>query len=334
MFVHLTKRTKFLFRVRSFIKRTNTNELPAERFTNCSLNVQFVCSPTGIFIATKCVLTTSYNFFCRNFCIRKDFVSDRNTLKKRLTVVGIAMLLLSPFLVVFMLVYLFLTHAEQFYKHPSTASSRRWSNLSKWIFREFNEVNHLFKHRINSSVTHASDYLKQFPSPILSIIAKFVSFVSGGFAAILIIIAFLDESLLEGHIFGRNLFWYAAVFGAITAIGRALVSDELLVLDPHGTMSLTVQHTHYMPKKWRGKENTEFVRVEFETLFQYTGKLLLEEMASIFLTPFLLIFVVPKRVDEILQFIEDFTIDVEGVGHVCRYSTMLLKSIRTPNLCS
>ncbi|XP_024981209.1 autophagy-related protein 9 [Cynara cardunculus var. scolymus] len=264
-----------------------------------------------------CIL---HSMFDRNFCIRKDFVRDHDTLKKRLMVVGIAMLLLSPFLVVFMLVYLFLRHAEQFYNHPSTASSRRWSNLSKWIFREYNEVDHLFKHRINSSVTHASDYLKQFPSPILSIIAKFVSFVSGGFAAILIIIAFLEESLLEGHIFGRNLFWYAAVFGAITAISRAAVSDELLVLDPHGTMALVLQHSHYMPKRWRGKENTEFVRVEFETLFQYTGKMLLEEMASIFLTPFLLIFVVPKRVDDILQFIADFTVDVEGVGHVCSFS--------------
>ncbi|MFS7943857.1 hypothetical protein Hanom_Chr06g00505131 [Helianthus anomalus] len=47
MFVHLTKRTKFLVRVRSFIKRTNTSELPAEWFTNRSLNVRFVCSPTS-----------------------------------------------------------------------------------------------------------------------------------------------------------------------------------------------------------------------------------------------------------------------------------------------
>ncbi|KAJ0483775.1 hypothetical protein HanIR_Chr13g0668421 [Helianthus annuus] len=45
MFVHLTKRTKFFVRVRLFNKRTNTNELPAERFTNCSPNVWFVCSP-------------------------------------------------------------------------------------------------------------------------------------------------------------------------------------------------------------------------------------------------------------------------------------------------
>lgn len=62
------------------------------------------------------------------------------------------------------------------------------------------QVDHLFKHRMNSSVVHASDYLKQFPSPILTIVAKFISFVSGGFAAVLIIIAFLEESLLEGHI--------------------------------------------------------------------------------------------------------------------------------------
>ncbi|KAJ0755705.1 hypothetical protein HanPI659440_Chr09g0360821 [Helianthus annuus] len=46
MFVHLTKRTKFPVRVRLFNKRTNTNELPAERFTNCSPNVWFVCSPS------------------------------------------------------------------------------------------------------------------------------------------------------------------------------------------------------------------------------------------------------------------------------------------------
>ncbi|CAL5193731.1 unnamed protein product [Lathyrus oleraceus] len=265
-----------------------------------------------------CILQSMFD---RNFCVRRDFVSNPKTLKKRLMVVGFAMLLLSPFLVIFMLAYLFLKHAEQFYNHPSTASSRRWSNLSRWMFREFNEVDHLFRHRINNSVLHASDYLKQFPSPIISIIAKFISFVSGGFAAVLIIIAFLEESLLEGHIFGRNLFWYAAVFGTITAISRAAIANELLVLNPEGAISMVVQHTHYMPKRWRGKEITELVRLEFETLFQYTGMMLLEDMASIFLTPYLLLFVVPKRVDDILQYIADFTVNVEGVGHVCSLST-------------
>ncbi|KAL8138936.1 hypothetical protein V2J09_004937 [Rumex salicifolius] len=269
-----------------------------------------------------CVLQSMFD---RNFCVRRDFISNPDTLRKRLVVTGILMLLLSPFLVIFMLVYLFLKHAEQFYNHPTTASSRRWSNLSRWMFREFNEVDHFFKHRINNSIVHASDYLKQFPSPIICIIAKFISFISGGFAAVLIIIAFLDESLLEGHLFGRNLFWYAAVFGTITAISRAAVVDELLVLDPEREMSLVVQNTHYMPKRWRTKEHTETVRMEFETLFQYTAMMWLEEMASIFLTPYLLIFVVPKRVDSILQFIADVTVNVEGVGHVCSFSAFEFK---------
>lgn len=83
-------------------------------------------------------------YFYRNFCVKRDFVSNPAMLKKRLIVVGLAMLLLSPFLVIFMLVYLFLRHAEQFYNHPSTASSQRWSTLSKWIFREYNEVITIF----------------------------------------------------------------------------------------------------------------------------------------------------------------------------------------------
>ncbi|MFS8024678.1 hypothetical protein Hanom_Chr16g01466211 [Helianthus anomalus] len=39
MFVHLTKRTKFLVCVCLFNKRTNTNELTAAWFTNCSPNI-------------------------------------------------------------------------------------------------------------------------------------------------------------------------------------------------------------------------------------------------------------------------------------------------------
>ncbi|KAL0554024.1 hypothetical protein IC582_007929 [Cucumis melo] len=290
---------------------------PAVKFDSSGNHYRLTLTKSLEWTLNWCILQSMFD---RNYCVRREFISNPSTLKKRLRVVGVVMLLLSPFLVIFMLVYLFLRHAEQFYNHPSTASSRRWSNLSKWIFREYNEVEHLFKHRINSSVLHASEYLKQFPSPIISIIAKFISFVFGGFAAILIIIAFLDESLLEGHIFGRNLLWYAAVFGTITAISRAAVTDEILVLDPEGAMSMVVQHTHYMPKRWRGKETSELVRLEFENLFQYTGMMLLEEMVSIFLTPFLLVYVVPERVDDILQFIADFTVHIEGVGHVCSFS--------------
>ncbi|MFS7992635.1 hypothetical protein Hanom_Chr12g01084671 [Helianthus anomalus] len=64
MFVYLTKRTKFLVRVRLFNKQTNTNKLPAEQFTNCSPNVWFVCSPKD----------NTYNFL-RSFFTKVMLVS-------------------------------------------------------------------------------------------------------------------------------------------------------------------------------------------------------------------------------------------------------------------
>ncbi|MFS8005065.1 hypothetical protein Hanom_Chr13g01233091 [Helianthus anomalus] len=71
MFVHLTKRTKFLVRVRLFNKRTNTNELPAEQFTNCSPNVWFVCNPNhgfmgdiGIGMGQLCIFQRFYLMYC------------------------------------------------------------------------------------------------------------------------------------------------------------------------------------------------------------------------------------------------------------------------------
>ncbi|XP_062205111.1 autophagy-related protein 9-like [Phragmites australis] len=260
------------------------------------------------------------SMFDSKFCVRKDFLTSSRILKKRLVCMGIAMLLLSPCLVIFPLVYMFLRHAEEFYNHPSTASSRRWSNLSRWILREYNEVEHFFRHRMNNCTVHSLNYLKQFPTPLISIIAKFISFVSGGLAGILLILGFLDESILEGHVFGRNLLWYAVIFGTIAAISRKVVADDLQVIDPEGAMTIVVQQTHYMPKRWRGKESSDLVRKEFETLFQYTITMLLEEMASIFITPYLLIFVVPKCVNDILHFISDFTVYVDGVGDVCSLS--------------
>ncbi|MFS7973502.1 hypothetical protein Hanom_Chr09g00857241 [Helianthus anomalus] len=67
MFVHLTNRTEFLVHVRLFIKRTNVNELSAERFTNCSLNVRFVYSP----------ICTPSNFILLVFVHHKFFFGFR-----------------------------------------------------------------------------------------------------------------------------------------------------------------------------------------------------------------------------------------------------------------
>jgi len=258
--------------------------------------------------------------FDSNFLIHRDFTSNPARLRKRLVLLGGTMLLLSPFYVIFMFFLFLLRNAELFYHNPASMSSRRWSNLAKWNFREFNELEHMFKHRLNSSYKYAMEYVKQFPSPIVSMIAKLVSYIVGAFAAVIIFISLMDESLLEGHIGRHNLIWYTACFATVLMISRSLILEDYQIFDPVGVMQQISSHTHYMPKHWRGAEKTETVRLEFEGLFKYKAALFFEEIMSIFVTPFILIFAMPKCVEDVLLFVQDFTVHIEGVGHVCSLS--------------
>ncbi|KAG0627007.1 hypothetical protein M758_2G167400 [Ceratodon purpureus] len=260
------------------------------------------------------------HMFDSNFLIHRDFTSSPARLRKRLVVLGVSMLLLAPFYVIFMFFYFLLRNAELFYHNPASMSSRRWSNLAKWNFREFNELEHMFKHRLNSSYRHAVEYVKQFPAPITSMIAKLVSYVAGAFAAVILLISLIDESLLEGHIGKHNLIWYTAFFATVLMVSRSLITEDYQVFDPVGVMRQITSHTHYMPKHWRGAENTETVRLEFEGLFKYKAALFFEEIMSIIVTPFILIFALPKCVEDVLLFVQDFTVHIEGVGHVCSLS--------------
>ena len=119
---------------------------------------------------------------------------------------------------------------------------------------------------------------------------------------------------IKGHIFGGNLFWYAAVFRTITAIRGAAVTDELLILDPKETRSLVVQHTYYLPKDGMERKILSWLEWNLKPCFSilewcYWRR---SHQFYFFLIPCLLLFAVPKRVDDILQFIEDYTVHVEG----------------------
>lgn len=72
---------------------------------------------------------------------------------------------------------------------------------------------------MNNSAVHSLNYLKQFPTPLISIVAKFVSFVSGGLAGALIIMGFLGESILEGHVSSlQSLFCFLLLACCILSI--------------------------------------------------------------------------------------------------------------------
>ena len=75
-------------------------------------------------------------------------------------------------------------------------------------YREFNELQHLFDQRVRCSLKYANAYCAQFPTPVLSVVARCVSFVMAGFVGLFLIFTLMDESiLLHVRLFDRNLIW-------------------------------------------------------------------------------------------------------------------------------
>ncbi|GAX83721.1 hypothetical protein CEUSTIGMA_g11146.t1 [Chlamydomonas eustigma] len=272
-----------------------------------------------------CIL--DHMFDEHSFRVRKDFLTDPAKLQKNLTdpaklqkrfkLAAIMNLVLCPFLLVFLVIYFFMHNAEKFYSHPGALGSRRWSALAKWQLRELNELPHYLSHRLAASHTSTTKYLAQFPSQTLAAVARFVAFVTGSIAALLLLVTMMDDGLLERPLLGRHIVWWLAALGVVLTASRTLVSEDPVAYDPEKVLAEVAAITHHMPRHWRGRAHTPEVQGELSSMFPLKVQQFLEEMASVFMTPFLLYFVLPISAASIVTFVSECSVEVPGVGHVC-----------------
>jgi autophagy-related protein 9 len=264
-----------------------------------------------------CVLDAMFNE--STFKIEQSFVHDEAALRRRFRTMAIVNALFSPFLFVFLVIYFFMKNAEALYHHPSSLGARRWSPAARWSLREYNELPHFIEQRLYAGHAAATTYVAQFPNHAVSHIARFIAFITGSFAAVLIALTLADERILEyDFAAGRQTLWWLGLVGVILAVSRALIIEpSLTAFDPEYALLEVAAHTHYLPRHWRGgRAHTLEVQEEFQSLFRYRAFLLFEELASVLLTPLLLWYSLPKCAGAIVKFVDRNTTCIEGVGDV------------------
>lgn len=115
---------------------------------------------------------------------------------------------------------------------------------------------------------------------------RFVSFIAGSFAAVLILASVLDPDIFlhfeitpgrtvlfyigcKSHFspssYSRTRTYYAAfrfgiVFSSAVAITRGMVPDAHQVFDPEMLLREVVRYTHYLPDEWEGQLHSKMVR--------------------------------------------------------------------------
>lgn len=241
---------------------------------------------------------------------------------------GLLNLLFAPFILAFLIVYFFFKYGEELHKNPSQLSSRTYTPMARWKFRDFNELPHLFRSRLNASYPKAIKYVNQFPQHKMVIVAKFIAFVSGSIALSLALFSLIDENILTNFqiTHGRSVLWYLGVLGMIWTAARGFIPDPHLVFDPVILFRDLVTDTHYLPSEWqRMGLHTDAVRREFSQLFEYRIVVFFVELLAVLFAPFILWFSMPHCAGKIVDFFREFTVHVDGVGWICSFAVFDFK---------
>ena len=258
--------------------------------------------------------------FDEKFHVRKDFY-DVEALRRRFKTLAVVNFFLSPFLAIFMTFYFVLHNAERFYHQPSAVGTREWSSIGFWRMREFNELPHFARWRLTAAHKYATRYVSQFPNPITDICAKFVTYIVGAFAACALLLALVDDRLLNAYIGNRDVFWLTASLGAILATSRAFIVEENVAFEPNLAIARVVAHTHHFPKHWRKSAHKLEVKNEFTNeLFPLKATTFFDELIGIFLCPFVLWYPLSDSAGDIIEFVRNSTSRVVGIGDVCSLS--------------
>lgn len=96
-------------------------------------------------------------------------------------------------------------------------------------------------------------------------------------------------------------------------------------------MTAVLAHTHYLPITWKGQGHTSHVREQFGQFFQLRAFYLLSELVSPITTPLILIFYIRPRALDFVDFFRNFTVSVVGVGDVCSFAQMDVRTHGNPD---
>lgn len=247
----------------------------------------------------------------RSILIAKDIRQYAENLKKRIYIFSILNIFLSPFLFVFVVIYLICRYVEELRTQPSELGSRQWTRTALWKFREFNELSHLFSQRMYLSMEPTRKYLSQFPSYIIGILARWILFMAGTIAVLLLVLGLLNQDLLlNASLWGKDLIVYLGICGGIVAVTRVLIPPEIIIPESGKYLREISEHTHYSFDENTAKE-------DIHNMFTFSVWIYIQEVLSILVAPYILLYSLPSKTEELLLFFRKYTTVLHDLGHVC-----------------
>lgn len=305
----------------------------AETHKNSDINVFFINNKITLkdnyFISLMDKNIIKMNYLCRlmewniMFCfinpiLGEDFKFDRNfiylnekflrKIKKRIINVVILNFIFMPIIMPFMILQNLFKYGEKFYTNPKLIMSRHWGRLAQWKFRNYNELPHEFKDKIQASYKTADEYSSMFPNRLISTIAEFVVFILSSFLVVLVFISLVNEKTLTDLyiVENKNTLWFLGVMVTIIAIFKGFMKDTKIC-----NMEDTVDKL---------KESINCLNIEeFFTQYEYHIVSFFKDIAYTIMSPFQL-YELYFKAPEIILFLNEATTNNLKLGHTNSYA--------------
>lgn len=265
----------------------------------------------------------SYSMINRNKLIRK--------MKQRINIMTILNIILIPFTIIFVLIYILFKYGEEFYKNPKNLSTREWSMYSRWKIREFNELIHILNQRLEKGGVYTQEFIDKLPTnKYIVLLLKLVVFILSSIVITLILITMVNDNIILNVEItqGKSLLWLLGISGSILAICRNYTKDKNTLKfkykkgyqegEKEYKLDKVAEYIHYIPESWV-KDPIRYKSKIIE-MYPYQIISLLKEIIGILLTPIIMKVSVYNSVEIIVDFIYTYTKYDKELGYVCQFA--------------
>ena len=281
----------------------------------------------------ECIM--DYAFTQGSVNISKKFVNYRQLQFRIFYYCSFEIIIMIPLGILKLILWLF-TNADNI-KSNRNLNKRTWSTYAQIMFKNYNELKHIFENRISHSYFYSEKFILCFKEKFFSIIARFLSLVCGSFLFILFIISTINEDILmEISIGGKKLVWYACIIGILISFSSNFEETGNIPIQEEFYDIVQVKQKYYqclvnklinIPENWRIVQNLSkrFKLINLEYNFIWMN--LFNELLSIIFFPYLwmkLFF----QASDIVSFLKNHTVCVEGLGDICGFSINDLKKYK------
>lgn len=242
-------------------------------------------------------------------------------LKFKFYLIGLLSLVFSPVIFIFLLTYIIFRHGESIRSTPGSLIGRQWTRYAEWRFRCYNELKHYFHNRLKKSSDPASKYLDQFPAYLTGIILSFSLFLLGTLTVLTIGTSLVQPDVLNIEILDRTLWWWIGMFSMIIYFTRPLIPDKSFIPDHkkyHEDLCTNLKVTNM----WKNPVDPQ-IKYELKSYFRHDLRIFVGELMSVLYIPFYVLFTLPGSADKIVQFFQETTVQVEGLGRLCSYAAFV-----------